>query len=164
MSTEVSGMIECKPWAHVWEGDDEDPGWQAGIDLCLLNTGNAYDALACLFGVRNSFGFQPLTEGRGLPRDASDGLRDVFAAEGGPEDVWGTTWISWAELAAANWDETDRSGGFAPKCGHQLSRGEQDLIGLLLVGDWAEVVQAGVSSSGVVAGDPPEDLQTGLPG
>ncbi|WP_214322671.1 hypothetical protein [Nonomuraea sediminis] len=110
MSTDVSGMIECRPWGHIWEGDDEDAVWQVAIDLYLLNIGNAYDALACLFGVRNSFGFQPLTEERGLPDDASDELRDVFNASGGPEDVWGTTWISWAELASADWDETDRSG------------------------------------------------------
>lgn len=90
--------------------DDEDAVWHAAIDLFLLNTGNVYDAFACLFGVRNSFGFRPLTEGRGLPVDASDGLRDAFNAWGGPQDAHGTTWISWAELAAANWDETDRSG------------------------------------------------------
>lgn len=103
-------MIECRPWGSAWEGDDEDAGWQVAIDLCLLNIGNAYDALACLFGVRNSFGFQPLAQGRGLPEDASDGLRDAFNSWGGPADAWGTTWISWAELASADWDETDQTG------------------------------------------------------
>ncbi|MFI6941284.1 hypothetical protein ACIBI4_18575 [Streptomyces sp. NPDC050418] len=110
MSTDVSGMIECRPWAKVWGEDDEDVAWTAAIDLFLLNTGNAYDALACLFGVRNSFGFQPLAEGRGLPEDASAGVRADFAAHGGPNNVHGTTWITWAELDAANWDETDESG------------------------------------------------------
>jgi hypothetical protein len=37
----------------------EDSVWHATIDLFLLNGGNAYDALACLFGVRNHFGFRP---------------------------------------------------------------------------------------------------------
>lgn len=84
MSTDVSGMIECRPLARIWGEDDEDAVWHAAIGLFLLNTGNAYDAFACLFGVRNSFGFRPLTEGRGLPVDASDGLRDAFNAWGGP--------------------------------------------------------------------------------
>lgn len=110
MSTDVSGMIECRPWAKVWGEDDEDAVWTAAIDLFLLNTGNAYDALACLFGVRNSFVFRPLAEERGLPGDASEGVRTDFAAHGGPKYVHGTTWITWAELSAADWDETDESG------------------------------------------------------
>ena len=110
MSTDISGMIECRPLARIWGEDDEDAVWHAAIDLFLLNTGNAYDALACLFGVRNSFGFQPMSEDRGLPNDASDGVREAFVAWGGPQHSYGTTWISWAELAAADWGETDRSG------------------------------------------------------
>lgn len=90
--------------ARIWGEDAEDAVWHAAIDLFLLNTGNAYDALACLFGVRNSFGFRPLTEDRGLPEDASDGLRNTFNAWGGPRDAHGRTWISWTELADANWD------------------------------------------------------------
>ncbi|UXY39844.1 MULTISPECIES: hypothetical protein [Streptomyces] len=110
MSTDVSGMIECRPLARIYGEDDEDAVWHAGIDLFLLNIGNAYDALACLFGVRNSFGFQPLAEDRGLPHDASDGLRAEFDAWSGPPHPYGTTWITWAELAAADWDRTDASG------------------------------------------------------
>lgn len=110
MSTDVSGMIECRPGARIWGHDDEDTVWEAGIDLLLLNTGNAYDGLACLFGIRNSFGFQPLAEDRGLPDDASDGLREMYAGYGGPQDVYGTTWLSWAELAAVDWQETDAYG------------------------------------------------------
>ncbi|AZP15571.1 hypothetical protein ACIGMX_39915 [Streptomyces aquilus] len=111
MTTEFTGVIECRPLARIWGVEDEDAVWQAAIDLDLLNTGNAYDALACLFGVRNSFGFRPLAEGRGLPEDASEGLRKRLAGWGGPASAWGTTWITWAELRAADWDETDRSGG-----------------------------------------------------
>ncbi len=50
MSTDVSGMIECRPGARLWGPDDEDSVWEVGIDLFLLNRGNAYDGLACLFG------------------------------------------------------------------------------------------------------------------
>ncbi|MFE1872991.1 hypothetical protein ACFW9N_19095 [Streptomyces sp. NPDC059496] len=48
MSTDVSGMIECRPGARLWGPDDEDSVWEVGIDLFLLNRGNAYDGLACL--------------------------------------------------------------------------------------------------------------------
>ncbi|MFB6616166.1 hypothetical protein ACFCV9_18460 [Streptomyces sp. NPDC056367] len=107
MSTEVSGMIECRPWRTLWDDDDQEAGWQGAVDLFLLNTGNAYSALACLFGVRNSYGFRPLSEGRGLPTDMSDAARSDFAAY---PDAHGTTWITWAEIAAADWDETNESG------------------------------------------------------
>lgn len=110
MSTEVSGMIECRPGARLWGPDDEDSVWHAAIDLLLLNNGNAYDALACIFGIRNSFGFRPLTEGRGFPSDASEDLQAGYAAYGGSPDVHGTTWITWAELASTDWQETDSSG------------------------------------------------------
>lgn len=83
-STDVSGMIECRPGACLWGPDDEDSVGEIGIDLFLLNRGNSYDGLACLFGVRNSFGFRPLAEDRGFPDDASDGLRGEFAGYGGP--------------------------------------------------------------------------------
>ncbi|WP_404950926.1 hypothetical protein HFP69_35960 [Streptomyces sp. ARC12] len=110
MSTDISGMIECRPGARIWGLDDEDSVWEAGIDLYLLNQGNAYDGLACLFGIRNSYGFRPLAEGRGFPDDASDALREEFAGYGGPPDVYGTTWLTWAELNATDWQETNISG------------------------------------------------------
>ncbi|MFJ3224321.1 hypothetical protein ACIPJS_13295 [Streptomyces sp. NPDC086783] len=110
MSTDVSGVIECRPGARLWGPEDEDSVWEAGVDLFLLNVGNAYDGLACLFGIRNSFGFRPLAEGRGFPDDASDGLRRDFMAYGGPDDVHGTTWLAWAELEVTDWQETDASG------------------------------------------------------
>jgi hypothetical protein len=110
MATEVSGMIECRPGARLWGPDDEDSVWHAAIDLFLLNNGNAYDALACLFGIRNSFRFRPLAEGRGFPSDASKGLETEYAAYGSSADVHGTTQITWAELACADWQETDGSG------------------------------------------------------
>ncbi|MFD5270854.1 hypothetical protein [Streptomyces sp. NPDC058335] len=110
MSTEVSGTIESRPGARLWGPDDEDSVWHAAIDLFLLNSGNAYAALACLFGVRNQFGFRPLAEGRGIPGDASEELRAEYAPYGDSPDVHGTTWITWAELTSADWQETDISG------------------------------------------------------
>ncbi|WP_037680180.1 hypothetical protein [Streptomyces griseus] len=110
MSTDFGGMIECRPGARLRGPDDEDAVWHAAIDLFLLDVGNAYDALACLFGIRNSFGFRPLSEGRGFPEDASEELSSQFASYGGPADVHGTTWLGWAELDSADWRETDSSG------------------------------------------------------
>ncbi|MFJ2650352.1 hypothetical protein ACIO1C_26975 [Streptomyces sp. NPDC087420] len=110
MSTDVGGMIECRPGALIWGEEDEDTVWVAAIDLFLLNVGNAYDALACLFGVRNIFGFRPLAVDRGLPEDTSDGVRAGFSAYGGSAYAHGATWISWAELVAADWDAADGSG------------------------------------------------------
>lgn len=50
MSTDASGMVECRPGARFWGLDDEDSVWQAAIDLFLLNCGNAYDGLVCRSG------------------------------------------------------------------------------------------------------------------
>ncbi|MFJ6988460.1 MULTISPECIES: hypothetical protein [unclassified Streptomyces] len=110
MSTDISGMIECRPGAQLWGPDDEYSVWHAAIDLFLLDTGNAYKGLACLFGVRNSYGFRPLAESRGFPEDASDGLRRDYSSCGGPDDVHGTTWLTWAELVDVDWQETDAAG------------------------------------------------------
>ncbi|MGW0934171.1 hypothetical protein [Streptomyces sp. NPDC002666] len=43
----------------------------------------------------------------------SDGIRSMFAAAGGCDDVYGTTWITWAELTSADWQETDSSGSLS---------------------------------------------------
>ncbi|MET7544094.1 hypothetical protein [Streptomyces sp. NPDC005507] len=59
MATEIEGMVECRPGARLWGPGDEDSAWHAAMELWLLNIGNAYDALACLFGIRNTYGFQP---------------------------------------------------------------------------------------------------------
>ncbi|MEU1439298.1 hypothetical protein ABZ438_35245 [Streptomyces sp. NPDC005786] len=113
MSTDFNGMIECNPLAHLYGPDDEDAEWQSAIEVWLLNSGNAYDALAALFGVRNSYGFRPLAEDRGLPNDIAEATRTRFGGGGGGDDVFGTTWITWAELARADWQETDSSGSLS---------------------------------------------------
>ncbi|MER5485925.1 hypothetical protein ABT024_22295 [Streptomyces sp. NPDC002812] len=55
-------------------------------------------------------GHSHLAEDRGFPDDASDGLRAEFAGYGGPHDVHGTTWLTWAELDTTDWQETNASG------------------------------------------------------
>ncbi|MEU6806452.1 hypothetical protein [Streptomyces neyagawaensis] len=110
MATDLSGMIECRPGARLWGPDDEDSLWHAAMDLFVLNVGNAYDALACLFGVRNDTGFRPLAENRGFPDTASEALRDTYAPYADSTDLHGTTWITWAELASTDWHETNSAG------------------------------------------------------
>ncbi|WP_405803667.1 hypothetical protein OG729_01175 [Streptomyces sp. NBC_00210] len=94
----VSGALTTRTWCGT------------PPSTSLLNNGNAYDGLACLFGIRNTFSFRPLAEGRGVPSDASEGLRTEYAAYGSSTDVQGTTQITWAELASTDWQETDNSG------------------------------------------------------
>ncbi|MCL6736234.1 hypothetical protein [Streptomyces neyagawaensis] len=110
MATDLSGLIECRPGTRLWGPDDEDSVWHAAMDLFVLNVGNAYDALACLFGVRNDTGFRPLAENRGFPNTASEALRDTYAPYADSTDLHGTTWITWAELASADWNETNSAG------------------------------------------------------
>ena len=50
MSTDMSGMTQRRPGARIRGEDDEDAFWTAAIDLFLLNTGNAYNALAASSG------------------------------------------------------------------------------------------------------------------
>lgn len=107
MATEIDGVVECRPDARLWGPDDKDAVWHSAMELWLMNVGNAYDALACLFGIRNTYGFRPLAEGRGLPADASDAVARQHADWG--NDIHGTTWITWAEVLAADWKESDVS-------------------------------------------------------
>ncbi|MGW0786384.1 hypothetical protein [Streptomyces sp. NPDC002913] len=97
MGTDIYGFIECR---HGYSGDgDPAPFWQPAIELDLLYDNRDYTAFGSLFGVRNHHGaLEPLAPGRGLPEDTSDTVARAHLGHG-------TTWISWAELAAADWDE-----------------------------------------------------------
>jgi hypothetical protein len=104
MGTDISGFIECRAWKAP--GNSERAVWRAAIDLFVLNITRNYDAFGCLFGIRNFANFRPLAEGRGLPADASDVVRaELDGLSQWPEQAFGTTWISWAELASVDWDE-----------------------------------------------------------
>lgn len=77
--------------------------WKAAARLDCLNTTRDYDAFGCLFGVMNLAGFRPAAADRGLPADASELVRQQHRALYQPAR-W-TTWVSWAEIAAIDWDE-----------------------------------------------------------
>ncbi|MCU7826128.1 hypothetical protein [Kitasatospora sp. DSM 101779] len=102
MGADIHGFVECRATHGVLDEDDDIRWWPA-VGLDLLYGGRCYDAFGCLFGVRNHAGFRPLADGRGLPEDVTAEVRREYEARG--RDAHGASWISWAELAAVDWDE-----------------------------------------------------------
>ncbi|MCX4526739.1 hypothetical protein OG982_13850 [Streptomyces sp. NBC_01551] len=96
MGTDIYGFIECR-WDR-WL-DEDDRSWDAAIDLAHLYNGRSYDAFGCLFGVRDDT-FRPLAPARGLPPDTSPHARSHFDC-----CSRSASWITWAELLTADWDE-----------------------------------------------------------
>lgn len=96
MGTDIHGFIECR---HGYSADGgSTPFWQPAIELDQLYDHRDYDAFGSLFGVRgHQAGLEPLAPGRGLPEDVSETVARAHLGHG-------TTWISWAELAAADRD------------------------------------------------------------
>ncbi len=101
MGVDIRGFVECRAWPDVW-----DSRWQAAIDLCLLYSARNYDAFGCLFGVQNYANFRPIAPDRGLPAEVSDSVRAQFERQSQlPDQTFGSTWITWAEVQAIDWDE-----------------------------------------------------------
>ncbi|MFC8537484.1 hypothetical protein ACFUJY_26710 [Streptomyces sp. NPDC057249] len=103
MGTDMSGFLEYRT-----SQDDQEPAWYSAQDLSSLNDVRNYDAFGCLFGVRNYANFRPLAAGRGFPADASATMSARFAQLTewyGQDGFHGTTWITWAEVKAVDWDE-----------------------------------------------------------
>lgn len=99
VGTDINGFIECH--AIDWEGYEGVRVWVAALNLALLNLSRDYDAFGCLFGVQNYAGFRPVAGGRGLPADISERAARLCSDNYGHD----TTWITWAEVKAINWDE-----------------------------------------------------------
>ncbi|MEV7175724.1 hypothetical protein [Kitasatospora sp. NPDC093679] len=102
MGADIHGFVECRATHGVLDEND-DIRWEPAVDLDLLYGGRSYDAFGCLFGVRNHAGFRPLADGRGLPGDVTAEVRRAYEVWG--RDAHGASWVSWAELAAVDWDE-----------------------------------------------------------
>jgi hypothetical protein len=62
-----------------------------------------YDMFGCLFGVMNYANFKPIAPERGLPADSSEQIRQELEQFG--NTAFSTTWISWREVQAINWEE-----------------------------------------------------------
>ncbi|WP_407838308.1 hypothetical protein ACE1OC_21130 [Streptomyces sp. DSM 116496] len=115
MGTDIYGFIECR-WDR-WL-DEDDRSWNKAADIADLYNGRSYAAFGSLFGVREPTTFPPLADCRGLPEDASQESRTAFEAWG--RDSRGSSWITWAELAAVNWDELATE---VDDCVHEYRRG-----------------------------------------
>ncbi|WP_326817924.1 hypothetical protein OIE61_30320 [Streptomyces sp. NBC_01762] len=100
MGTDIHGFIECR-WDR-WL-DEDDRSWFGAIDLAHLYNGRCYVAFGSLFGVRDTTSFRALADHRGLPHDVSKEVLADF--EPWSDELHGESWISWAELAGADWDE-----------------------------------------------------------
>ncbi|KOU20439.1 hypothetical protein ADK52_26700 [Streptomyces sp. WM6372] len=114
MGTDIYGFIECR-WDR-WL-DEDDRSWCGAIDLDHLYNGRSYAAFGALFGVRDTASFRPLAPGRGLPPDAS---KEVRAFLEGWDTAHGTSWITWAELTSADWNELATD---VDECVHEYRRG-----------------------------------------
>ncbi|WP_371616767.1 hypothetical protein [Streptomyces sp. NBC_00454] len=112
MGTDIYGVIECR-WDR-WL-DEDDRSWDAVCSIDHLYNSRSYAAFGALFGVRDTTSFRPLAADRGLPPDVSP----MTLSHHTPSDQ-GTTWISWAELEAADWDEYAAE---PDDCVHEYRRG-----------------------------------------
>jgi hypothetical protein len=122
VGSDIYGAIECR---LTWGRDFvEDPmPWSHAIDLVMLYSGRDYDAFACLFGVRNFAGFEPVAADRGIPADASKETRQAANVC----EPFDPTWITWPEIEAIDWDQQ----ATRPDARlHQYARGED--------GEWRE--------------------------
>ena len=98
MGWDITGMIECREATR-----EQEAVWIAVRGLNALYEGRNYDSFGCLFGWQNYAHFRPIAEGRGLPPDVSSEVKEDCERYDGEEA--GTTWISWAEIKAIDWEE-----------------------------------------------------------
>jgi len=103
MSIDVGGWIEVRipetAGTAVWNGIER-------IDSYL---DRANGMLECLFGIDRGYHFRPIAPARGVPTDASAEVRTEIASWS-PAEAEGVEWITWAEIAAIDWDEQAVSG------------------------------------------------------
>ncbi|MFB7239342.1 hypothetical protein ACFCXK_31760 [Streptomyces sp. NPDC056269] len=127
MGTDISGFLEYRA-----PQDDQEPIWYSAHGLSSLNDNvRNYDAFGCLFGVRNYANFRPLAAGRGFPADASATVSARFAQLTewyGEDGFHSTTWITWAEVKAVDWNEP------AEKPDSRLHQYRQTSSGLRMTG------------------------------
>jgi hypothetical protein len=100
------------PYAGETWGEDGKP---EPAETCHLNFGRNYDAFAILANVRNGVGFagvdmgegfEPLSDGRGLPEDISED-----ALEQGCDGEHSATWVSLKELLDCDWTRVSQHRG-----------------------------------------------------
>lgn len=99
MGCDITGWVEFSDTTPSRQ-HAEGAQWWGVINAGLL-LGRNYALFGSLFGVRNTTGFDPVAADRGLPSDLS--MRTGRDAQW--EECHSHTWVTWAELAAVDWDE-----------------------------------------------------------
>ena len=101
MPSEISGSVEVFS-RDLWH-------WLEVLDAGLL-LGKSEAAFASVFGMGEAdAGFAPLAAKRGLPPDASPAVRrwsEPHVSDADPHGFFGHSFVTCAELAAADWTET----------------------------------------------------------
>ncbi|MFI8006475.1 hypothetical protein [Streptomyces sp. NPDC086010] len=144
MGTDISGFLEYRV-----PQEDQEPIWYSAHALSSLNDVRNYDAFGCLFGVRNYANVRPLAAGKGFPADASATVRARFAQLTewyGEDGFHGTTWITWAEVKAVDWNE------FAEKPDSRLHQCRRTPNGLRMTGK-SSLSRAFAEAVGLKAGE-----------
>ncbi|HLG61180.1 MAG TPA: hypothetical protein VKY19_04550 [Ktedonosporobacter sp.] len=116
MGWDITGFIECRQQ----NTQEPDASWAMIENLYPLYRGRNYDSFGCLFGWKNFAHFRPIARGRGLPPDVSPEIRNAYAEA--EEYAAGTTWISWSEIKAIDWEEESEQ---ADSRIHRYERNEQ---------------------------------------
>ncbi|WP_297153093.1 hypothetical protein [Thermogemmatispora sp.] len=100
MGVDITGWIECRQFFLL---KSEATPWRPATSLRFLFHDRNYDAFGCLFGVKNYANFRPVAQGRGLPEDVSPEVQAEYERWG--DGAFGTSWITWAEIKAIDWEE-----------------------------------------------------------
>jgi len=116
MGWDIEGFIECRQQ----NAQSPETGWVVVRNLYPLYRGRNYDAFGCLFGWQNYANFRPIAAGRGLPQDVSSEVKKRHDELG--KEAAGTTWISWSEIKAIDWEEESEQ---ADSRIHRYERNEQ---------------------------------------
>ncbi|GIE78474.1 hypothetical protein Aph02nite_44240 [Actinoplanes philippinensis] len=115
MGTDIYGVIEVrdlKRAAALGADSHHDVSWVHCMNLYPLYPGGDYQPLGCLFGIRNWNGWEPVAEGRGLPPDVSEAVRNEYEHDARIDDaIGGSTWVSWPELRDLDMTVTPRARG-----------------------------------------------------
>ncbi|WP_421735260.1 hypothetical protein [Cellulomonas sp.] len=148
MVTDIYGGVEFRHPHHGADYYDGEP-WVMAVDLWpLLESGGAAGAnpaFAFLFGARNTYGFTPIAERRGLPDDASSAIRGKLEPDLATGELVGS-WVAWSELA-----DLDLGGPFGPFVA--WVEGTRDGASYQV-----ELVRAGWTPEDLAYCEPPPDL------
>ncbi len=93
-------LVFPNPYAGKWEGEPQLTP--------RLTLDRDYDMFAILGDVRNGFGFKPkpMSSQRGIPGDASDGVKQALSNQ------HSATWVTLEDILAYDWRQVIKQEGF----------------------------------------------------